>query len=236
MSGAGPANALLVGVVAVLFGASPSEAVPAAPPSIPAGWKVEASATGDLTGDGVGDTAVVIRQTDPRLVVHNEGMGNPELDANPRQLLVFQRTATGFRQVAAATNLVPPAGTPDSRCLEDPLAEGGISIARQVLSVQLNTWLSCGGWGTAINTYKFKRVSGRFRLIGFDRTEFMRNSGLGEEVSVNFLTSRKSATPYAIDDSVRRRLRWSRIKPQRIYLDTFDIRACVPVDAKTSLC
>lgn len=229
-------TALLAVLVAVSFGASPGEAAPAARPPIPAGWKVEASATGDLTGDGVGDTAVVIRQTNPRRVVRNEGLGTPELDTNPRQLLIFEKTASGFRQVAAATNLIPPAGTQDSPCLEDPLADGGISIARQTLSVRFNYWLSCGSWGTAINTYKFRRLSGRFRLIGFDRTEFMRNSGLGEEVSVNFLTSRKSTTPYAIDDSVARRLRWSRTKPQRIYLDTFDIRACLPVDARTSLC
>lgn len=227
---------LLAAGVAVLLGASPGEGTPAARPPIPADWKMDTSATGDLTGDGVDDMALVIRRMDPKRVVHNEGLGTPELDTNPRQLLLFEKTTAGFRQIAAATNLIPPAGSQDSPCLEDPLAEGGISIARGVLSVQLNYWLSCGSWGTAIKTYKFKQISGRFRLIGFDRTEFMRNSGLGEDVSINFLTNRKSATPYAIDDSVPKRLRWSRIRPQRIYLDTLNIRACVPVDAKTSLC
>lgn len=226
---------LLAALAANLHGAAAARS-PVAVPPIPAGWNLEATATGDLTGDGVNDTAMVVRRIDPTRIVRNEGLGTPELDTNPRQLLVFEKTASGFRQLAAANTVVPPAGTAESPCLEDPLVEGGLSIARQVLSVQLNYWLSCGSWGASADIYKFKRMSGRFRLIGFDHTEFMRNSGQGEEVSVNLLTGRKGTARYANDDSVPKRWRWSRIKPQRIFLDTFDIRACVPVDAMTSLC
>jgi hypothetical protein len=179
---------------------------------------------------------VVIRGTDPKLVIENDGLGTPQIDTNPRQLLVFEKTPQGFRQISAATKLVPPAGRKDMPCLEDPLAEGGISIIKQVLLVDLHHFLSCGSWGVSINKFKFKQMSGRFRLIGFDHMEFMRNSGEGEEVSVNFLTSRKSTTPFAIDDSIPRRLRWSRIKPQRYYLDTINLDSCPVIDAKTYLC
>lgn len=205
-------------------------------PPIPAGWAADASASGDLTGDGISDTAVVIRQVDPNLIIHNERLGQQALDTNPRQLLVFERTSQGFRQIAVATKLIPPAGSEENSCLEDPLAEGGISIAGKVLSVTLHYWLSCGSWGVTANTYKFRLKSSRFRLIGFDRMEFMRSSGEGEKVSANYLTGQKSTTPFAIDDSIPRKLRWTRFEPKPVYLDTLDINACPQVDARTSLC
>ncbi|MBN8502080.1 MAG: hypothetical protein J0M19_13130 [Sphingomonadales bacterium] len=205
-------------------------------PPVPAGWKVDDSATGDLNGDGVGDVALVLRKDDPKLVLRNEGMGSETLDTNPRRLVIFFRQGTAFRQVASSSRLLPPAGSKDSPCLADPLGEGGISIAQQVLTLSMDYWLSCGGWGTSTNTYKFKREGARFRLIGFDHREFMRNSGKGEEVSVNFLSNRKSQTPFAIDDSIPKKLRWSRIKPQRHYLDSLDLEACPQVDRTTTLC
>lgn len=205
-------------------------------PPVLAGWTIEASASGDLTGDGISDTAVVIRRVDPKLIIHNDRLGQQELDTNPRQLLVFERTPQGFRQIAVASKLIPPAGSKESSCLEDPLAEGGITIARKVLSVTLHYWLSCGSWGVTANTYKFRLESSRFRLIGFDRMDFMRNSGEGEEVSANYVTGRKSTTPFAIDDSIPKKLRWTRFKPKPVYLDTLDINACPQVDANTSLC
>ena len=193
-------------------------------------------ASGDLTGDGINDVAMVIRRDDLKLVIHNDRLGASELDTNPRRLLVFAGGAAGYRQIAATDRFIPPADSEDSSCLEDPLAEGGIAIARGMLSVKLHYWLSCGGWGVTSNMFKFRREGERFRLIGFDRTEFIRNSGEGEESSVNFLTSRKSITPFAIDDSVPKRLRWSRIKPQRYYLDSIDFAACPPIEKFTYLC
>ena len=228
---------LLAALVSGLTTSGPLSSRRMAGPPIPTGWKLDATAIGDLTGDAVSDTAVVVRQDNPKLVRSNDGLGSPQLDTNPRQLLVFERTPQGFRQIAAATKLVPPAGSLDTPCLDDPLAEGGISIAKQVLSLNLHYWLSCGSWGVASNKFHFKRQGTRFLLIGFDRMEFMRNSGLGEEVSVNFLTNRKSTTPFAIDDSIPKRLRWSRIKPQRYFLESLDlVSGCPQVDARTYLC
>lgn len=205
-------------------------------PPVPAGWMIDASASGDLNGDGISDIAVILRKTDPKLVRKNEGLGESVIDSNPRRLVVYFRNGSAFREAAASSRLLPPAGSEDSPCLADPLSEGGISIAQQVLSISLNYWMSCGGWGTSKNTYKFKREGVRFRLIGFDHMEFMRNSGEGEEVSVNFLTGRKSQTPFAIDDSIPKKLNWSRIKPQRFYLDSLDLETCPQIDKNTALC
>lgn len=203
---------------------------------VPEGWKVDASASGDLTGDGVSDYAVVIRQKDPKQVIHNDRLGASELDTNPRRLLIFAGEAGGFRQIAAADRMIPPAADLESPCQVDLLEEGGIAIKSGMLSVKLQYWQSCGSWAVVSKTFKFRREGARFRLIGFDHTEFMRNSGQGDEVSVNFLTSRKASAPFAIDDSVRRRLTWSRIRPLKIHLDSFDLEACVAIDQTTNLC
>lgn len=193
-------------------------------------------ASGDLTGDGIRDVVMVIRGADPALIIHNDQLGASELDTNPRRLLVYAGSAQGWRQIAVSNGFIPPAGSEDSSCLADPLAEGGIEIARGVLAVKLHYWLSCGGWDVTSNTFKFKREGSRLRLIGFDHTEFMRNSGEGEESSFNFLTSRKSMTPFAIDDLIPKHLRWSRIKPQRFYLDSIDLAQCPAIDKSVYLC
>jgi hypothetical protein len=226
----------LTAALAGLFGTAPIAARPQAQPPIAAGWKLDISASGDLTGDGVRDVAMVVRGDDPKLTIHNDRLGQSELDTNPRRLLVFAGTGSGFRQIAASDRMIPPAGDAESSCLEDPLAEGEIAIARNVLSVKLHYWLSCGSWGVTTNTFRFRLERGRFRLIGFDRMEFMRNSGEGEETSVNFLTARKSRTLFAIDDSIPKKLRWSRIRPQRHYLDSLNLEACLQVDKTTTLC
>ena len=226
----------LCAIATAMIGTAQSAAKPAARPPLPAGWKLDAIASGDLSGDGISDVAMVIRGEDPKLVIHNDRLGAAELDTNPRRLLVFAGGAAGWRQIAANDRFIPPAGSEDSSCLEDPLAEGGIAIARGVLSIKLHYWLSCGGWGVTSNTFKFQREGKRLRLIGFDHTEFMRNSGAGEEASVNFLTSRKSVTPFSIDDSVPKDLRWSRIASQRYYLDSIDLSVCPAIDNSTNLC
>lgn len=218
------------------LGSAPLVAKQAALPQVPAGWKLDTSATGDLSGDGMTDVAMVIRGDDPKLIVHNDRLGQSELDTNPRLLLIFAGSRAGYRQIAASDHLIPPAGDAESSCLEDPLGEGEIAIARNVLSVKLHYWLSCGSWGVTANTYRFRLQSGRFRLTGFDQMEFMRNSGEGTEVSVNFLTGRKSATKFAIDDSIPKRLKWTKVRPQRMYLDTLDLSDCVAIDKTTSMC
>lgn len=210
-------------------------AAPSGPP-IPAGWKVDETASGDLTGDGINDTAVVIRKTDPALIVMNEGMGEPQLDANPRRLLVFKRTAQGFVQIASNDRMMPPAGDEANQCLVDPLDEGGISIARQSLKVNLHYWYSCGTWSVTSRTYTFKLQGQRFRLIGFDKMEFMRNSGAGENLSVNLLTGRKGVTPFNNEESRPQPTKWGKVKPPVVYLDMISEKFCPKVDARTYLC
>jgi hypothetical protein len=228
------AGLALASVAAAAF-AAPAPSRPSAP--APAGWKAEASVTGDLTGDGLPDVAVVWRRTDPARVIANSGLGEPTIDTNPRRLAVFERLATGaLRQIATTDSLVPPAGSEDTPCLADPLDEGGIAIAGGVLEVRLQYWLSCGSYGVTGTAFKFRREDARMRLIGFDRREFMRSSGEGEETSFNYLTGRKGRRGFSIESDRKRPWRWSRFTPQALYLNTIDLGACPQADAETPMC
>ena len=221
---------------ALVFSAAIASGATAAAPTAPAGWKHVSTVSGDLTGDGKPDLVQVIQRTDPKLVIGNGGLGSDKLDTNPRRLLILARAGATYRQLAAIDGFIPPAADAETPCLADPLDEGGITIVRGVLTVDLRHWLSCGSYEVTSTTFKFRYDAGRFQLIGFDRMEFSRSSGEGEKVSVNFLTSRKSMTPFAIDDSIPERLKWTRIAPQNYYLNTLSLSACVPIDAVTTLC
>ena len=54
----------------------------------------------------------------------------------------------------------------------------------------MNMVMSAGGWATYSVRHTFQYRSGRFRLIGFDRSSITRNSGNQNEISVNFLTGK----------------------------------------------
>lgn len=222
--------------LAMLGSAAPLAAKRAYLGPVPAGWSMDTAVQGDLTGDGMPDTAMVIRKIDPANITQNDRMGKDQLDTNPRRLLVYERTAKDYRLIGSSDYLIPSADDAETPCLADPIEEGGLSIAKQVLSVQLNYWLSCGSYGVTINTFKFRREARRFRLIGFDKIDFMRSSGQGTQYSVNFLTSRMAVSPWAIDTDGPPKWKWSRIKPQRHYLDSYRPIPCPVITTELSLC
>lgn len=162
---------------------------------VPPGWKLISSAIGDLNQDRADDAVLVVEEVNAANLLDNEGGGPPVLNLNPRRLIVLLNHQSGYQEFMTRDNLLPSEHSQENPCLEDPLlSEGGVSIERGRILIELGTWLSCGSYGVSRQTFTFRLESERLRLIGYDHSEFSRNSGDVTEFSVNYLTGKKKAT------------------------------------------
>lgn len=172
-TGATVATAALVAVGACCASAAePASVPPAVAALVPMGWTVLAHATGDLNGDALADSVLLItpNATEPtELTVPTPG---PRFDTRPRRMLTFLRDGPSYRLVSTADQLVPAANESESPCAEDPFEE--VAIKAGVARVSLSYWTSCGSWGTSAYGYsfKFERSTKRMRLF-----EVYRHSG-----------------------------------------------------------
>ena len=164
---------------------------------VPKNWKLLLSQTGDLNGDSFDDVALFIEQVDEKNYRYNEGLGQSNLNLNPRHLLILFGNQAG-EYILATKNInafIPSENDSESTCLQDPVSEtGGIEIKKGLLIVKFQYWLSCGSWYTTNVSYTFRYQKNEFELIGFDSFSFHRSTGEEENVSINFSTSKKIIT------------------------------------------
>ena len=229
--------ALPVCLLALTGAAPPSD--PGLAPFVPKGWVRESVAKGDINQDGRSDAVLVLRGDDPARRIKNDGMGEDPIDTNPRRLLVLLSSSAGYRAVASSDSLIPPPGSEESRCLADRMAEGGVTVKRGTLRVAMQNWLSCGSYGVTNRTYILRLEGTRLRLIGYDRLDFMRSSGEGEELSVNFLTGRyRRTTGIAVigEQDSPPKIAWHRFAPKPVYADRISPDECLAVETLHGLC
>ena len=181
---------------------------------VPQGWTVLETATGDLNRDGKIDAALIIQQNNPNNIKSHEGLGSDRLNLNPRKLLVLFQTAQGY-QLITENDSLPTENDEESPCLADPLEDGGLSITKGLLKINLHYWLSCGSWYVTNNSYTFRYQNNNLSLIGFDSNDFHRASGDITERSINFSTSKVKTTTGKnefADASQPIKVQWSTLK------------------------
>ncbi|MBJ9984548.1 hypothetical protein IAE19_03725 [Acinetobacter sp. S40] len=181
---------------------------------IPKNWKIIETGKGDLNQDGMEDLALVIEENNPEKIISNDRLGSPELNTNPRALLVLFRTAQGYQLISKSLQL-PSENDADSPCLADPLEDGGIMISKGILKINLHYWLSCGSWYVTNNNFSFRYQNGKFKLIGFDQNSFHRASGEESGVSINFLTGKlkKTTDGNEFEETAKpARVEWKKLK------------------------
>ena len=162
---------------------------------VPAGWRMEQAVEGDFSRDGVPDLAFVLRRTDPQKIISREGL--PDSDINSRILGVALGGAGGFR-LAGQNHAIFPERDADMLHMDDPF-DAGLSLANGVLTLELNLFMSMGGSSMGPYQFHFRRQSGSVKLIGYDHTNVHRMTGESTDVSVNFLTGRRTDTTGRID-------------------------------------
>lgn len=176
---------------------------------IPEGWVLEKKAEGDLNRDGRDDVAAVLRMRDPANIVANPFLGEERFDTNPRILLVaFLGTDRQYHRVLADRTLIPRREVP---AMEDHF--DSIAIDRGALKIGMHVFMSAGGWATFSSLFTFRWGDSAFMLIGYDRDQMARNTGIGEKISINYLTRRRKVIDWQIEDD-RQTVGW-KIEPAR---------------------
>jgi hypothetical protein len=206
----------------------------------PIGWKVISAAEDRQTPDGSGNAVLIIEKNDAANRLKNDGLGSPELNTNPRHLLFVTRTRNVGRVTARIENFLPPEGDVNSPCLADPLEEGGIALAKGIVTVSLRYWMSCGSYGVTNKSYKFRAQRGRYRLIGYDNFSYSRASMEAEQVSINYLIGRrKTITGIRMDEDAggpSEKTTWTKVPREVFYLDAMNMNACDDYEASPSWC
>lgn len=149
---------------------------------VPAGWKLEAKAAGDLNGDSLPDAALVLHMDSARNRIAPSFAPDTRYDTNPRMLVVLLgRKGGGYALAAADHKLIPRYENPN---MDDPFDE--IGIARGVLSVKMHARYEAGGYRDGTAAFRFRVQGGAVRLIGYDGDWQVRPTGETELVSVNY--------------------------------------------------
>jgi hypothetical protein len=180
---------------------------------VPKGWKIEKQVSGELSGRGLKDIALVLRDQDPHNVTK---IDESKLDTNPRILIVALADPQGGYHLAASNHTL--ISRPDNPDQDDKL--DGVAIARGALQVKLRNFMSAGGWTTTICAYTFRLQNDGLYLIGYDEDDVTRNSGADDILSVNYLTGRYSIAKGTID-SDKHKVRWYQLP---------EIRSPIPLD------
>jgi len=164
---------------------------------IPENWKIISQVSGDLNKDGIEDLVLIIENTDVSNILKNEGMGSPNLNTNPREILVFFKDEKNNYTLIEknAMGFIHSENDEESTCLADPLMiDGGIKIWNNILIIHFNYWLSCGSWSVNDASYKFRFQNNSFELIGFDHFSFNRATTEETRTSINFSIKKKKET------------------------------------------
>ena len=142
-----------------------------------AGWRLEITKSGDLNGDGRPDAVLVLRDIDPENFIDSGQQNTPKFDTNPRIL------AVAFANAKGGYDLVLENHTLD-RAHDRFVAAGSARSRRHPGRRDRDQERHAAGHARIFrrrhgpHDLTFRYQNKRFELIGYDRVNVTRNSGV----------------------------------------------------------
>ncbi len=197
-------------------GTSSTQTNPQIADFIPQGWRIEKEVSGDLNGDGQADRVVHIVKG---------GVKGRESWAQPRSLLVLKATASGWKKIATAPNLLLCSscagmmGGPDGQHIRLEI-DNGILIVKQL----------AGSRHAIAMTHRFwiDRTSQDVVLIGEDLKSYDRVNGNEIIDSRNFLTGKRIVEDYRRQGNEKKKLIQTQtlnVSRDLVSIESVDIKA-----------
>lgn len=154
---------------------------------IPKGWKLLEKNYGDLNNDGINDIIFVIEKTDKKNIHKHDGLGDKDINKNPRILAIYMVNKDNkFKKIAQNNKFIP---LDDCPICDEPLSSLTIK-ENGVFKVNFHHWQNAGSWFTSRDSYVFRLENNDIYWIGYDKDIYHRGSNNMKSCSINFLTQR----------------------------------------------
>lgn len=176
---------------------------------IPAKYDLFEAATGDLNKDGIQDTVLIVKATDPKAWIEHEYRG--KLDRNRRGIVVLFGEKGAYKKVVQNLSI-----------FSSENEEGGVyfppELWIEIKNNRLNVHYGHGRYGYW--NYSFRHEANDFRLIGYDSSSHM-GPLVRSDTSVNLLTGKKRDRQNLSQDEEQEpkfKETWTKINYAPIYL------------------
>lgn len=163
---------------------------------VPAGWQIEAEATGDLDADGRLDLALVLAKAGVELSPERKTL------VGPRRLIIALASEHGYDRIITNDQFIPPADDPDREDYFDASSDA-LRISGGNLVLDLKLFSFAGGWDMWTKSYTFHWQEGAFDLAVFDWSNINRSTGGTTITKINYINKTVETTRGNIADDVQ---------------------------------
>jgi len=158
---------------------------------IPDGWKILDSLSADFNDDAQKDFAIILQHKDSVRMIDFTNDFVDTLVTQPRMVMVvlYDNLSSQY-SLSERNNFFIP--NHDRENMEDPFLS--MKFQNGILQFDFQYFANVGSYEVSNISYKFRCQSGNFILIGGDYLDYMRNSGITDECSYDFITKKMKLT------------------------------------------